>query len=183
MASEMQLTNRSKTTNNETRSLQYYQESNQNATAWFGIMEADYSKLLEVMNWDLVFGKTSSPFQLLDIGCGTGKFPRMLRPQLRRDVKIIYDYLDPSPYSLTTCQQALHPPFEPRYALQTTFEEAQLDSPPNGYDMVWAIQSLYWLPHKFLNHAATTIHRILNPDRGTAMVIFGKTRLVFSPTP
>ena len=179
MRTNLQQTTELSARENQNPSLQFYQEGVLDPSAWFGIVESDYQKVLEVMNWDLVFGKASSPFQLLDIGCGTGKFPRMLRPQLRRDVKILYDFLDPSPYSLNTCQQALHPPFEPRHAFQTTLEEAKLDSPPNGYDMVWAIQSLYCLNHKLLIKTMKTIHRILNPDRGTAMIILAKRDAFF----
>ena len=160
-------------------SIQYYQEGVLNPSAWFGIVEADYRKVLDAVNWDLVFGNGSVPHQLLDIGCGTGKFPRMLRPQLNQNVTIDYDYLDPSPYSLSTCQRALQPPYQPRRAFQTTLEDAHLEAPPNGYDMVWAIQSLYCLDQKSLFNSMNTIHQILNPHRGTSMIILAKRDAFF----
>ena len=103
----------------------------------------------------------------------------MLRPQLKQNVTIDYDYLDPSPYSLSTCQRALQPPYQPRRAFQTTLEDAHLEAPPNGYDMVWAIQSLYCLDQKSLINSMNTIHQILNPHRGTSMIILAKRDAFF----
>lgn len=161
------------------RSLQYYQEGVLNPEAWFEIVEGDYRQLLETVNWNRLFEGSPFPLQLLDIGCGTGKFPRMLRSRLRRETPIFYDFLDPSDFSLTMCRKALAPPYRPRHAIHATFEGATLPILPSGYDIVWAIQSLYCFNQDSLPETMNTIQKTLNPHRGTALLVLAKRDAFF----
>ena len=69
--------------------------------AWFRIVEHDYTQLIAAIDWEEVFQKQRADFQLLDIGCGTGRFPKMLQSSIAvATLRIQYDYLDPSHYCL-----------------------------------------------------------------------------------
>jgi SAM-dependent methyltransferase len=161
------------------RSLQYYQKGVLQPEAWFRIVEHDYTQLIAAINWQHVFHKQVADFQLLDIGCGTGRFPKMLQPQLPATLRIQYDYLDPSHYCLATCQQALKPPFLARHAWQTTLEHAQEVLTPGTYDLAWAIQSLYCLEQANLRAALKQLLQALHPSRGTACLVLAKREAFF----
>ena len=161
------------------RSLQYYQKGVLQPEAWFRIVEHDYTQLIAAINWKEVFQKQRADFQLLDIGCGTGRFPKMLRTQLPSKLRIQYDYLDPSHYCLATCQQALKPPFLPRHAWQTNLENAQEVLTPGTYDIAWAIQSLYCLEQTNLRTALKQLIQALHPSRGTACLVLAKREAFF----
>ena len=104
----------------------------------------------------------------------------MLHSQLPETLRIQYDYLDPSDYSLATCQQALKPPFLPRQAWHTTLEQAQEVLIPGTYDLVWAIQSLYCLEQANVHMALKLLMGALHPSRGTACLLLA-TREAFFP--
>ncbi len=161
------------------RSLQYYQKGVLQPEAWFRIVESDYTQLIEAINWEEMFHPEREDFQLVDIGCGTGRFPKMLQPQLPTNLRIHYDYLDPSQYCLTTCQQALKPPFLPRYGWQATLEHSQKVLTGNLYDLAWAIQSLYCLEQDDLRTAMKQIIQTLHPSRGTACLLLAKREAFF----
>jgi SAM-dependent methyltransferase len=161
------------------RSLQYYQKGVLQPEAWFNIVEQDYTQLIAAINWQAVFPKQQADFQLLDVGCGTGKFPKMLQSHLIPTLRIHYDYLDPSHYCLATCQQALNPPFLPRHAWQTTLEHAQDVITPGTYDLAWAIQSLYCLEQANVRTALNQLMQALHPSRGTACLLLAKREAFF----
>ncbi|WP_447968632.1 methyltransferase domain-containing protein [Nitrospira sp. M1] len=145
-----------------------------NADIWRTIVEEDYSTVLRMINWDALFPKGAIPTQLLDIGCGIGTFPHMLRPHLPPDTPIFYDYMDPAHYCLSMCQQVLHPPYQARRAYHTPIEEASLHTSTTRYDIIWALQSLYGLTPRSLPKAIGTINKALNPHRGTVIIMLPK---------
>jgi len=147
--------------------------------AWFRIVERDYTQLIAAINWARIFPEQNTDFQLLDIGCGTGRFPTMLQSHLPASIRIQYDYLDPSHYCLATCQQTLQAPFFPRHSWQTTLEHAQDVLISGTYDFAWAIQSLYCLEHVNLNTALTQLMEALHPTRGTACLVLAKREAIF----
>ena len=161
------------------RSLQYYQKGVLQPEAWFRIVEHDYTQLISAINWQAVFQEQSEDVQLLDIGCGTGRFPKMLQSHLPTTLRIQYDYLDPSPYCLASCQQALTPPFLPRHAWQTTLEHSQKILSPGIYDLAWAIQSLYCLELANVHMALNQLMQALHPSRGTACLLLAKRDAFF----
>ena len=161
------------------RSLRYYQKDVLQPEAWFKIVETDYAQLIEAIDWHQLFSQQKSDFQILDVGCGTGRFPKMLQPALPPKARIHYDYLDPSQYCLTTCQQALKPPFLPRQAWQTTLEHAEEHLVPETYDCAWAIQSLYCLESTHMSAALKLLMNSLHPSRGTACLVLTKHSAFF----
>ncbi|MDH3503418.1 MAG: class I SAM-dependent methyltransferase [Nitrospirota bacterium] len=165
---------------NLARSLRYYQKGALNPEAWFSIVEDDYTKILGAVNWDSLFPEHNSDYQVLDIGCGTGRFPMMLQARLPSTICLHYDYLDPSRYCLSTCNQSLHQPFLPRNAWQTTWEHAENVLAPGSYDVAWAIQSLYCLDHASLHASLSRLIGALHPFRGTACIVLAKQEAFFS---
>ncbi len=165
---------------NLARSLRYYQKGVLNHEAWLSIVERDYKKLVDAVNWDSLFSEHESDYQILDIGCGTGRFPRTLQNLLPPTVRLHYDYLDPSQYCLSTCHQSLHQPFYSRNAWQTTLEHAEKLLVPGFYDVAWAIQSLYGLHHDTLHKSLTRLIEALHPIRGTACIVLAKQEAFFS---
>jgi len=132
------------------------------------------------MNWDSLFPEHEADYHVLDIGCGTGRFPRMLQASLQAKVRLHYDYLDPSRYCLSTCDQALHQPFFPRNAWQTTLEHAEEILIPGSYDVAWAIRSLSCLNHHSLPASLARLIGALHPLRGTACIVLPKQEAFFS---
>jgi hypothetical protein len=92
----------------------YYQEGVLDKDAWFRVADADYHALLEALDTERLF---EQPSVLLGIGCGTGRFPALLRPHLSA-VPITYDFLDPSAMSLESLRKSLKPPYQARHAIQ-----------------------------------------------------------------
>jgi SAM-dependent methyltransferase len=162
------------------RSLRYYQKSHLNPDSWFRVVEGDYHQLIDAVDWNAVFAPRSTPYSLLDIGCGTGRFPTLLRSHLSDAVTIHYDMCDPSHYSLTTCRQSLQKPWAPRHAWQTTLEYAEQTWQPQSYDVAWAIQSLYCLTHDRISESLHRLLTALHPSHGTICILLAKRGTFFS---
>ncbi len=162
------------------RFLRYYQKGVLNPEAWFSIVKSDYTKIMDALNWDSLFPENGADYHVLDIGCGIGRFPRMLQACLPATVRLHYDYLDSSQYCLSTCAQSLHQPFFPRNAWQTTLEHAKEILISGSYDVAWAIQSLSCLNHHSLHASLARLIGALHPLRGTACIVLAKQEAFFS---
>ncbi|MDH5297186.1 MAG: hypothetical protein OEW26_08660, partial [Nitrospirota bacterium] len=51
---------------NLVRSLRYYQKGELHPESWFSIVESDYTKILDAMNWDSLFPEHGADYQVLD---------------------------------------------------------------------------------------------------------------------
>ena len=162
------------------RSLRYYQKGVLHPEAWFSVVENDYTKILSAVNWDSLFPKHNPDYQVLDIGCGTGRFPKMLQTRLPSTIRLHYDYIDSSQYCLSTCNRSLHKPFIPRNAWQTTWDHAEKFTISESYDVAWAIQSLSCLDHTSLHTSLSRLIGALHPFRGTACILLPKQEAFFS---
>jgi hypothetical protein len=143
-------------------------------------MESDYTKILGAVNWDSVFPEHGLDYHVLDMGCGTGRFPKMLQARLPSTIRLHYDYFDPSQYCLFTCIQSLHQPFFPRNAWQTTLEHAERVLIPGSYDVAWAIQSLSCLGQDSLHASLARLIGAMHPLRGTVCMVLAKQEAFFS---
>jgi len=85
---------------NHELSTRYYQQGTLEKDLWFQVAERDYTELIQAFDFDTFFSSFDTPITLLDVGCGTGKFPTMLCPHISDRLHIQYDYLDPSQHSL-----------------------------------------------------------------------------------
>jgi SAM-dependent methyltransferase len=152
--------------------LEFYQSGTLESDVWFQIANKDYIKLLRDFNFYRLFSWWPKPIELLDIGCGTGKFPTMLREHLPPKIEIIYDYLDPSAYCLMEMKKALVSPYQPRTAFHSTFEELQESKcPANGYDIVWAIYSFCYLDYEHLAKTISKLNKLIEPKKGVALIL------------
>ncbi len=168
------------TRTNLQRSLKYYQKGTLNPEAWFAVVADDYQKIIQAIQWTHVFPPQHPEHQLLDIGCGIGRFPTMLREHLSPDPTIHYDFLDPSQFCLTSCKQNLQRPFQPRSSWQTTLEHAESVLPKGQYDVVWAIQSLYCLNHDSQQESIKLMLQTAHPSRGLICIMLAKQDSFFS---
>ena len=125
----------------------FYAEGILDIDRWFQIADADYLALLESLDIDTLFPASAKHLRLLDVGCGTGRFPTLLRPHLKnRETVIQYDFIDPSPYCLTIMRESLAEPFNAGQGLQMGVEDLDAWGKESGatYNIVWAIHSLYY---------------------------------------
>lgn len=151
------------------RVLTFYQEGTLAADAWFRIAAKDYLELIHEFDFHGFFSSLPKPIELLDVGCGTGKFPELLREQLPPTMQIIYDYLDPSAYSLSEMKKVLERPYQARHAINATLEAAQ-DAAPNGYDVIWSVQSACYLRHDILDQTISKLSRLITRKNGVAFI-------------
>ena len=148
----------------------YYQEGVLDKDAWFRVADADYHALLEALDTERLF---EQPSNLLDIGCGTGRFPTLLRPYLS-DIPITYDFLDPSAMSLELLRKSLKPPYQARHAIQLGVQSLAdwQQQAPFQYDLIWGIHALHFVEPADIPQVLQTIQRCLKPDTGIALGSF-----------
>lgn len=117
--------------------------------AFYALARLDYELLAGAVDWPALFATLQEehvePLRLLDVACGSGKFPQALDTytDLGAIAPVTYDLLDPSAFSLQEAAGVLRPPF----AEGTRYESTLEDLPPvaGPWDLVWATHALYAL--------------------------------------
>ncbi|MCP4696967.1 MAG: class I SAM-dependent methyltransferase [Gammaproteobacteria bacterium] len=127
--------------------------------AWFKVVDKDYEVLSEAVVWNNLFRPQTT---LLDVGCGTGRFPELLRPYLPHQSHIVYDILDPSRFCLQECEKINAQPYFFRNRFHTTLDDAVL--PQEEYDLIWAMHSLYNVNIELLEVVLGKLCRSLKKD-------------------
>jgi hypothetical protein len=138
--------------------------------AFYTLATDDYRYLAEARDWagwlaDVQDEVGNRSLRLLDVACGSGKFPNALvrhagvaggglRP-------VATDLLDPSAFSIAEARSALPAPFMPAAEHETTMQD--FTPPPDGYDVVWATHALYAVPARDLPLAAERFCEALGP--------------------
>ncbi|MEB3339682.1 hypothetical protein [Okeania sp.] len=88
-------------TDNSELSKSYYQPEKLELDSWFQVAQIDYEKLIEQYSFNNLFkGFAKNQLKLLDIGCGSAKFPSLLDKKLDGNIHLSADLLDISEYSL-----------------------------------------------------------------------------------
>jgi hypothetical protein len=65
----------------------YYQKENLDRDSWFQVTQIDYEKLIEQYSFDNLFKAfDKTQLNLLDIGCGTAKFPTLVDRKIFSDI-------------------------------------------------------------------------------------------------
>ncbi|MSO42138.1 MAG: class I SAM-dependent methyltransferase [Solirubrobacterales bacterium] len=130
--------------------------------AFYSFAQLDYELLAGVADWGSALVRAherrggSGPLRLLDVACGSGRFPSTLLK--RTDLSALeapgveYDLLDPSPFSLAEAAGHLRAPFAPAARYEATLED--LDPKAGPWDVVWATHALYALHPEALSAAA-----------------------------
>lgn len=134
-------------TDNYELSKYYYQAEKLDLNLWFQVAQIDYEKLIEEYSFNNLFqGFAKNKLKLLDIGCGTAKFPRLLDKKLDGDIHLLADLLDISEYSLQVAQKQFDScqHFSTNKTYLSAIENIQqLVEKNNSYDIIWAIHSFY----------------------------------------
>ncbi len=132
------------------RSLAHWSEAGRREMeAFYALARLDYELLAGAVDWRALLGGLQAgraePLRLLDVACGSGKFPAaLLRHVELADLgPVEYDLLDPSPFSLEEAAGALAPPFAAGTRYASTLEA--LDAAAGPWDVVWATHALYAL--------------------------------------
>jgi len=138
--------------------------------AFYALATVDYRHLAEAGDWagwlraqDERVGERA--LRLLDVACGSGKFPAALVDHAGvaeagiRDID--YALLDPSAFSVGEAKAALRPPFRAGAEYVCTLQE--LDAPAGAFDVVWATHALYALPRDELKAGLETFVKAIAP--------------------
>lgn len=138
--------------------------------AFYTLATDDYRYLAEAWDWCALFEKAQAlvgdrPLRLLDVACGSGKFPNALaRYTALADARIHpveTALLDPSAFSIAEARAALPPVFHPAAEFETTLQDfAPLNE---GYDIVWATHALYAIPQAELATALAQFRAAIAP--------------------
>ena len=154
-----------------TRSTAHWSEAGRKGMdAFYTLATDDYRHLAEARDWagwmEAAQDRAGSrSLRLLDVACGSGKFPNALvrhagvaaaglRP-------VATDLLDPSAFSIAEARAALPAPFMPAAEHETTLQD--FTPPPDGYDIVWATHALYAVPARDLPLAAQQFRAAIGP--------------------
>ena len=139
---------------------------------FYELARVDYRYLAEAYDWADAFQSLAgrkSGVRLIDIACGSGKFPQALLTyahvaNLARlaDFKLDYDLLDPSLFSLREAKQALASPFRAGAEFCCTLQD--WDEEPGQYDIAWATHALYCVPVEQLEQALSRMCSALSRD-------------------
>lgn len=128
--------------------------------AFYKLATDDYRYLAQAFDWRALFERSQEaagerPLRLLDVACGSGKFPNALvRHCGLGDASIRpvqTSLLDPSAFSIAEARAAIKPPFYPAAEFETTLQD--FVPPEEGYDLVWATHALYAIPEEQLSGA------------------------------
>ena len=144
-----------------TRSCEHWSETSRNEMQnFYSLASVDYKYLVEEFEWkkwleihQANVGKRQ--LKLLDIACGSGKFPSALIQYANlSDAKILpikYSLLDPSSFSILEARKVLKYPFEVSSEFKTTLQEFTCEQ--GAYDIIWATHALYAVPKVQLKDA------------------------------
>jgi SAM-dependent methyltransferase len=159
------------------RSLAHWSEDGRREMeAFYALARRDYERLARGFTdhpaWLRRVAAGRPRITLLDVACGSGKFPEALQlyggiDALTGELRIDYDLLDPSAFSLDEAAQALREPFVEAARHQTLIED--LDEAAGPYDVVWATHALYALAPDSVDRAIARMLRALAP--GGALMI------------
>ena len=128
------------------RSLDHWSEAGRSGMqAFYALATEDYRQLVAARPWaaDLSGHAVDGRVRLLDVACGSGKFPTaLLAGGLPEQPVVEVDLLDPSAFSIAEARAALAPPF----VAADEHEVFLQDFSGTDYDVAWATHALYALP-------------------------------------
>lgn len=133
---------------------------------FYALASVDYQHLAEAIDWKTWLETRqeavgSRCLRLLDVACGSGKFPAALTSHANvanAAIKPVdYALLDPSSFSISEARQALTSPFRAGAEYEMTLQD--LECHPGSFDIVWATHALYAIPH---NELETALKRMVD---------------------
>ena len=152
------------------RSLAHWSEvARAEMDAFYEVATLDYRELAVACDWEVLLPEREagqSPLCILDVACGSGKFPAALRAHTglrsREENSLLLDLLDPSAFSISEARASLAPPFIAGREFECTLQA--LPATATGYDVVWAVHALYALPEAELEEGVATFLNAIGPD-------------------
>jgi SAM-dependent methyltransferase len=135
----------------EQRSLAHWAEDGRSGMeAFYALAVEDYRRMVAAHDWaaDLRGHAVEGRVRVLDVACGSGKFPAELsRRGLAAAVegtRVEVDLLDPSTFSLAEARGVLEAPFTVRAEHAVRIQD--LPTGVGGFDVAWATHALYAVP-------------------------------------
>lgn len=152
------------------RSLAHWSEAGRaEMDAFYRVATLDYRELAEAWDWNAFLrqrANTRDPVRILDVACGSGKFPAALRAHTGLGefdgARFVLDLLDPSAFSLREARESLAPPMVGGRDFECTLQD--LPASATAYDVVWAVHALYALPEAELPAGVESFLRAIAPD-------------------
>ena len=145
---------------------------------WFKVAEKDYLELVNLLDWEALFNKYSREVKLLDIGCGTGRFPTMLSSKINPKKDILYDIVDTSEFCLSHVEKTIKPPFKFNSKFHLSVEK--LNEIKSKYDIAWCVHSLYTLNSSSINSALKSLSNVLDSNGLALIFIASKSSFYYS---
>lgn len=151
------------------RSCAHWSESGRDEMeSFYALATVDYRYLAEARDWAGWLKEHQAlaaprPLRILDVACGSGKFPTALlafAPGIQTVSEIRYDLLDPSAFSVEETRKTLRPPFMPENDLVMPLQALLSD---RDYDLAWATHALYAVPAEELDIALGRLLRAVRP--------------------
>ena len=159
------------------RSLAHWSEAGRGEMeAFYAVATEDYRQLALAADWQtILIGRAHPGWRLLDVACGSGKFPAALTryTDLAALPELAYDLLDPSTFSIAEARAQLRPPFRAVDEYAVTLQN--LPASAGVFDVVWATHALYAMPYAELAEAAQRFVGALRPG-GLGFVAQATTR-------
>ena len=127
---------------------------------FYALASVDYRHLAEAINWKTWLEARqklvgSRCLRLLDVACGSGKFPAALTSHADVANALVkpvdYALLDPSIFSISEARQVLEAPFQPGAEYEMKLQNLECDQ--GSFDVVWATHALYAIPRNELEPA------------------------------
>jgi SAM-dependent methyltransferase len=146
------------------RSLDHWSEAGRaGMDAFYALAVEDYRQLAAARDWaaDLRRHSVDGRVRLLDVACGSGRFPAALLARglpARPEVQV--DLLDPSAFSIAEARAVLAPPFVAAGEHQMVLQDFDA---PGRYDVAWATHALYALPPAELGAGVARMVAALRP--------------------
>ncbi len=127
---------------------------------FYALASIDYRHLANAIDWKSWLETQQNAagnrgLRLLDVACGSGKFPAALQSYANlKSAKIQtinYSLLDPSSFSISEASKELDLPFKADIEYQMTLQDLKCDK--GHFDVLWATHALYAIPDRELRSA------------------------------
>ncbi|MGF1508429.1 MAG: class I SAM-dependent methyltransferase [Myxococcota bacterium] len=151
------------------RSCAHWSESGRDEMeSFYALASVDYRYLAESRDWAAWLGHHqirvgSGHLRLLDVACGSGKFPAALLKYvsgMEQVGEVCYDLLDPSAFSIEETRRVLRSPFVAENDMAIPLQRL---SAVEAYDVAWATHALYAVPVAELDGALARLLRAMRP--------------------